>query len=93
MPGDVAAVQKTINTIVLPTRIDAQLALDLAQSMRGAIEVLVAKLGDQTSSDTDIKIGSGALSMAQTRNLRYAKKSPITLGKEPCRNAKEPYNT
>ena len=64
LPGDVAAVQKTINTIVLPTRVDAKLALAMAQSMRGAIDVLVAKCGDNTSSDIDVKIGSGALRYA-----------------------------
>ena len=69
LAGDVAALQKTMNSIILGTRIDEQLAKDVANAMAGAIQQFVSKSRDHTTSDLDPKTSSGALSMAQTRNL------------------------
>jgi len=69
LAGDVGALQKTMNNIVLGTRIDAQLAREVAESMAGAIQLFVNKCRENTNTDIDPKLASGALSMSQTRNL------------------------
>lgn len=69
LAGDVLSLQKTMNNIILGTRIDAQLARDVSEGMTGAIQLFVTKCRDNTNSDVDPKTATGALSMSQTRNL------------------------